>query len=76
MNTGQKKWISFKVTHCRVKLMDFSKLRVCVLRSINEVGGGCLNMCLVHWAALVNMGSMLTGDTAFDTLSLVSVCLN
>lgn len=40
----------------------FSKLEVCVQRSINEVEGGCLNMCLVYWAALVNMGSMLTGD--------------
>lgn len=30
-------------------------------RSINEVEGVCLNMSLVYWAALVNMGSMLTG---------------
>lgn len=42
--------------------MDFSRLGVCVQCPINEVGGGCLNMCLVYWAALVNMASMLTGD--------------
>lgn len=87
MHVGQKKWLSFKLGHCQVKLMDFSKLEVCVQLSINEVGGGCLNMCLVYWAALVNMGSMLTGDmnvrivskkdlTAFVALCLVSVCLN
>lgn len=55
------KKISFNFT-VESRKWIFSKLGVCVQHSINEVGDSCLNMCLVYWVALVNMGSMLTGD--------------
>lgn len=49
-------FISFKL-NLWVKLMFFfSKLGV----SVQLLSG--VNMCLVYWAGLVNMGSMLTGN--------------